>query len=127
MPWLEGRVVGDGETLAQKSHVQLLLGDVFGELRALRALLWQTATLLDAGRRCSVETAIVKLRASRLAERATHQIVQLMGWRGLDGAYPAEKRLRDARVTTIYEGTSEVQELNLFSALRRALREGGDL
>jgi len=127
MPWLESRVVGDGETLVEKSHVQLLLGDLFGELRALRALLWQTAEQLDAGRRCSIETAIVKLRASRLAERATSEIAQLLGWRGIDAAYGAEKRMRDARVTTVYEGTTEVQRLNLFAELRRALRAGGDL
>jgi alkylation response protein AidB-like acyl-CoA dehydrogenase len=127
MPWLEAREVGDGGTLVERSHVQLLLGDLFGELRALRALLWQTAALLDAGRRCSVETAIVKLRASRLAERATSEIAQLYGWRGLDAAYGAEKRMRDARVTTVYEGTTEVQRLNLFAELRRALRGGGDL
>jgi alkylation response protein AidB-like acyl-CoA dehydrogenase len=127
VPWIEGREVSPGTVLAEKSHAQLLLGDIYGELRCLRALLWQVADALDAGRPCSVEAAVLKLRGSRLAERATSEIAQLYGWRGIDGDYPIQKRMRDARVTTIYEGTSEIQRLNLFAQLRRSLATDGNL
>jgi alkylation response protein AidB-like acyl-CoA dehydrogenase len=119
LPWLDARVVLPGEPLAQKSHVQLLLGDLFGELHALRVLLLRAAGMLDAGRRCTLDTSLLKLRTSRLAERAAGEIVQLYGWRGVDADYPAQKRLRDARVSTIYEGSSEVQLLSLYAELRR--------
>jgi alkylation response protein AidB-like acyl-CoA dehydrogenase len=123
MPWLEERQVLGGP-LIDKSHVQLQLGDIYGELRALRQLLWKAAEMIDAGQRCSFETAVLKLRASRLAERATSQIAQMFGWRGIDGDYAIQKRMRDARVTTIYEGTSEIQQLNIFGELRRAHNAG---
>lgn len=122
LPWLEQRTVLGNRPLIELSHVQLQLGDIYGELVALRAMLLAAAAALDAGQRCSVETAVLKLRASRLAERATSEIAQMFGWRGIDGAYPLQKRMRDARVTTIYEGTSEIQMLNLFGELRRSFR-----
>jgi alkylation response protein AidB-like acyl-CoA dehydrogenase len=127
LPWLESRSVLPGEPLVNKSHVQMVLGDVYAELRCLRHLLWQAARALDAGRRVSLDTAILKLRASRLAERATSEIAQLWGWRGIDNDYAIQKRMRDARVTTIYEGTSEIQLLNVFGELRRTLRGDQEL
>jgi alkylation response protein AidB-like acyl-CoA dehydrogenase len=124
--WLEQRRVYGGERLVDRSHVQLLLGDLFTEVRAVRMLAWRAADLLDAGRPCSLETSMAKLRASQLAVRATNEIVQLYGWRGIDADYGIHKRLRDARVTTIYEGTSEVQQLNVFRLMRDSLAPDGD-
>ncbi len=88
-------------------------------------MLWRAADLLDAGKRCSTETAISKLSASRLGVRATNEIAQMYGWFGIDNAYPVQKRVRDARVTTIYEGTTEIQQLNLFRDLRASLDRDG--
>lgn len=127
LPWIEQREVHGGRRLVELSHVQLELGEIYAELRCLRAMLWDAAAAIDAGRSVSLETSILKLRASRLAERATSQVVQLFGWRGIDNDYAIQKRMRDARVTTIYEGTSEVQLLTIFGELRRAHRADGDL
>jgi alkylation response protein AidB-like acyl-CoA dehydrogenase len=125
VPWAEERLVYPGEPLAQKSHVQLLLADLYAEVQSVRHLLWRAASLLDAGRPCSAETSMAKLAASRLAVRATNEVVQLMGWRGIDDRFGMEKRLRDARVTTIYEGTSEIQLLHIWREARRSAHADG--
>lgn len=125
VPFLETRKVFPDEPLIQKSHIQLQLGDLYSEVRKTREMLWRAADLLDAGKRCSTETAISKLSASRLGVRATNEIAQMYGWFGIDNAYPVQKRVRDARVTTIYEGTTEIQQLNLFRDLRASLDRDG--
>lgn len=125
VPWLEERRVAPDDPLVSKGDVQMLLGDLYAEVQAVRHLMWRAADLLDAGRPCSNETAAAKLLASELAVRATNAFAQLYGWRGIDGEWPAAKRLRDARATTIYEGTSQVQRLHLARALRRSIRTGG--
>ena len=56
---------------------------------------------------------------------ASTEIAQLYGWRAIDAGWPAAKRARDARATTIYEGTSRVQLLNIFRALRRSIHTDG--
>lgn len=125
--WVEERRVFLGEPLATKSHVQLELADIFTGARAVRGLLWRAAERLDAGLPASLETSMAKLAASRLAVDATNRICQLYGWRGIDNDYGIQKRVRDARVTTIYEGTSEIQLLNIWRHLRAGVVDGGDL
>lgn len=125
LPWLEQRRVAPGDPLISKSSVQLALGRVYAEIQAVRALVWQAADRLDRGAPCSTETAIAKYLAAELAVRASSELAQLHGWRGLDGEWAISKRVRDARATTIFEGSSEVQLLTLFRALRRASRAGG--
>jgi alkylation response protein AidB-like acyl-CoA dehydrogenase len=127
LPWIEDRKLVYGEPLALKSHVQLLLGELYTELRLTRLQLWHAAEKLDRGERASLETAMVKLAASRLAVRATNEIIQLFGWRGVVQDYGLAKRARDARVTTIYEGTSEIQLLNIYRELRESLLADGNL
>lgn len=127
LPWLEGRRVGADEPLVTRGDVQQTLGQLLAEVQAVRGLVWRAAGLLERGEECAVETASAKLLASELAVRATNQVVQWLGWRGIDAGWSAQKRLRDARATTIYEGTSEVQRLNLARALRRSLHEDGGL
>ena len=87
------------------------------ETHAVRHLLWRAADLLDRGLPCSAETSMAKLAASRLAVRATNEVVQLFGWRGIDERFGLEKRARDARVTTIYDGTSEIQRIVISRSL----------
>ncbi len=124
-PWLEERRVFPDEPLIEKSHAQLELGDLYTGVRTVRLLAWQAAERLDAGQPCALETAMAKLAASRLAISATDRIAQLYGWRGADGDYPLAKRVRDARVTTIFEGTSEIQLINIAAAARRSLAGDG--
>ncbi len=123
--WIDARVVHPGGPLSDRSHVQLLLGDLFAELRTARAGLFELALRLDRGEDVSLLCSISKLRASRLAVKATQSLLELYGWRGIDADWSIQKRARDARVTTIFEGTSEIQLLHCYRALRRSLAEGG--
>ncbi len=123
VPWLSQRRVFPDEPLITKSHVRLEIGELFTEVRAVRHFLWDAAERLDRGEAAHVETSMAKLRASRLAVDATNRILQLYGWRGLDAEWTIQKRVRDARVTTIYEGTSEVQLLMAFREARRSVEQ----
>ncbi len=123
--WIDGRVVHPGGPLSDRSHVQLLLGDLFAELRTVRMGLFDLAPRVDRGEDVSLLCSMSKLRASRLAVRATQSLLELYGWRGIDGDFSIQKRARDARVTTIFEGTTEIQLLHCYRALRRSLAEDG--
>ncbi|MBL4846790.1 MAG: acyl-CoA dehydrogenase family protein [Planctomycetes bacterium] len=125
IPWVEQRRVVPDDPLVSKSSVQQELGKIYAELQASRLLMMRAADCLDRGEPCSTETATAKYLASELAVRATNSFVQLHGWRGIDGEHGAAKRLRDARATTIYEGTSQIQLMNLFRTLRRNFHADG--
>lgn len=127
IPWIEQRRVVPDDPLVSKSSVQQELGRVYAELQASRLLMLRAADCLDRGQPCGTETASAKYLASELAVRATNAFVQLHGWRGIDGGHGAHKRLRDARATTIYEGTSQVQLMNLFRVLRRGFHTDGQI
>ena len=126
LPWVESRAVYGG-TLLQKSHVQLQLGDLYGRLQAVRAMTLDAATRRRTGAPYSEQAGIAKLHASTLAVDATAQIAQMFGWRGVVNDFPIQKRFRDARQTPIFEGTSEMQRLNLFHRLWARYRDTGDL
>jgi alkylation response protein AidB-like acyl-CoA dehydrogenase len=73
----------------------------------------------DTGARFSTDAAMAKLFASEMATRATHKAIQIHGGNGYSREYPVERAYRDARITEIYEGTSEIQRLVISSwALR---------
>jgi alkylation response protein AidB-like acyl-CoA dehydrogenase len=127
IPWLESREVAPRGRLIGKSNIQMSLGRFYSEVQVVRLLLWRTAALLDQGKAASSECAIAKYKASSLALEATQEFVQMLGWRGLHADWPAQKRLRDARATAIYEGTNEIMLLHAFRDLRRQARSGGDL
>jgi alkylation response protein AidB-like acyl-CoA dehydrogenase len=122
VPWLRQRRVSGDEPLIAKSHVQLRLGELYGQLEAARAVLWRAATLLDEGRSSALESSVAKLLCSELALRATGEISQLFGWRGIDANFPIQKRFRDAQETSIFEGTSDIQRLALCRSLVSRLR-----
>jgi alkylation response protein AidB-like acyl-CoA dehydrogenase len=115
-PWLHEREIYGGQRLSDASHVQILLGRLLGRLEAAEALLIAVARDLDAGRRVGRQLAALKLVASDLAIEATSEVAQLWGWRGVREDHSATRRLRDARQTSIYEGTNEVLAMNLFRA-----------
>jgi len=124
LPWIQEREVHGGR-LFELSHVQMQLGALFARLEAARAVLHDATRRLDAGQPFSRQAIIAKLLSSKLAEDATHTVVQLMGWRGIRGDYPIQKRFRDARQTTIYEGSTEVLERRMFRELLATYGEGG--
>jgi alkylation response protein AidB-like acyl-CoA dehydrogenase len=106
-----------GGPIARFGQVQRKLADMQTEIEAARALTWRAARLKQAGRPHTVEGAQAKLFASAVARRQTGEAIQVLGGYGYTKDYPAERYYRDAKVTEIYEGTSEIQRLVIARAL----------
>jgi alkylation response protein AidB-like acyl-CoA dehydrogenase len=106
-----------GGPIAQLGAIQQKLADMQTEIEAARALVWRAARLKDAGRPHTVEGAQAKLFASRVARHWTGEAIQVLGGYGYTKEFPAERYYRDAKVTEIYEGTSEIQRLVIARAL----------
>jgi alkylation response protein AidB-like acyl-CoA dehydrogenase len=99
-----------GEAISSFQAIQHMLADMATQLEAARALLYATARTIDAGeKRFSKESAMSKLFCSDVAMRVTIDAVQVMGGYGYMKEYPMEKRMRDAKITQIYEGTNQIQ------------------
>ena len=106
-----------GGPIAQLGAIQQKLADMQTEIEAARALVWRAARLKDAGKPHTVEGAQAKLFASRVARHWTGEAIQVLGGYGYTKEFPAERYYRDAKVTEIYEGTSEIQRLVIARAL----------
>jgi alkylation response protein AidB-like acyl-CoA dehydrogenase len=112
-----GERVQFGRPIAGFQLVQELLADMSVEADAARLLVWRVADLVDRGQPFTTEAAKAKLFASEAAVRAANAAVQVFGGYGYVDEYPVGKYLRDARVTTLYEGTSQIQKLLIGRAL----------
>jgi butyryl-CoA dehydrogenase len=106
-----------GKRISSFQLVQELLADMAVELDAARLLSWRAAFLADSGERHTLESSVAKYYASEASVRAANAAVQVHGGYGYVDEYPVGKYLRDARVTTLYEGTSQVQKLIIGRAL----------
>jgi alkylation response protein AidB-like acyl-CoA dehydrogenase len=106
-----------GKTISSFQLVQELLADMAVELEAARLLTWRAALLADSGERHTLESSVAKYYASEVSVRAANAAVQVHGGYGYVDEYPVGKYLRDARVTTLYEGTSQIQKLIIGRAL----------
>lgn len=98
-----------GRSIADFQGVQFQLAGMRSELEAARLLVYNAARLKEAGERFLVQAAIAKLFASRAAQQIASQCVDLFGGYGFSKEYPVEKLYRDAKIGTIYEGTSNMQ------------------
>jgi alkylation response protein AidB-like acyl-CoA dehydrogenase len=114
-----------GGPIARLGAIQQKLADMQTEIEAARALVWRAARLKDAGRPHTVEGAQAKLFASRVARQWTGEAIQILGGYGYTKEFPAERYYRDAKVTEIYEGTSEIQRLVIARALLGEAMRGG--
>jgi alkylation response protein AidB-like acyl-CoA dehydrogenase len=88
-----------------------MLSDMATRLDAARLLTYRAAYLRQSGARCTKEAAMAKLFASETAMWAAHKAVQIYGGYGFIQDYPVERYFRDAKITEIYEGTSEIQRV----------------
>ncbi len=100
-----------GKPIAELQAIQWMLADTATEIDAAMMLLFRAALLRDAGSPFSKEASMAKLYASEMVNRAAYRAVQVHGGYGYVKEYPVERYYRDARVTTIYEGTSEIQRI----------------
>jgi butyryl-CoA dehydrogenase len=100
-----------GGPIANLQAIQFMIADCATEIDAARLLIWRAAALKDQGARYTAESAMAKLYAAEMSNRVTNKALQIFGGYGYCKDYPAERHLRDARITEIYEGTSEVQRL----------------
>ncbi|WP_411106339.1 acyl-CoA dehydrogenase family protein [Streptomyces sp. cmx-4-9] len=100
-----------GKPIAGHQLVQELIADISVDVDAARLLTWRVADLIDRGLPFATESSTAKLFASEAAVRAASNALQVHGGYGYIDEYPAGKLLRDARVMTLYEGTSQIQKL----------------
>jgi butyryl-CoA dehydrogenase len=100
-----------GVPIAQHQAIQFMLADMATQIDAARLLAWRAAKMKDKGIRHSAESAMAKLYASEMATRVTHKAIQVHGGYGYSTEFPVERNYRDARITEIYEGTSEIQRI----------------
>jgi butyryl-CoA dehydrogenase len=106
-----------GQPIVNFQAVQWKLADMTTQLDAARALTRRAAWLRDQKRPCATEAAKAKLFASRLANWAADEAVQIHGSAGYSTEYPVERYFRDARITEIYEGTTEIQRIVIARSL----------
>jgi butyryl-CoA dehydrogenase len=117
-----------GKRLAEHQAIQWKLADMATEIDAARLLVYRAAWLKDQGRSHTEEGAKAKLFASETARRQTAEAIQILGGYGYTKEFPVERYYRDAKITEIYEGTSEIQRLviarSVLDLKRRELAAG---
>lgn len=100
-----------GRPISEFQAIQHYLADMATELDAARLLTWKAAWAKDSGKRYTLEASQAKLFASEMSQRVTNKALQIHGGYGYIKEYNVERYFRDARITEIYEGTSEIQKL----------------
>ena len=108
-----------GKAIAEFQGVQFQLAQMATEIEAARLLVYNAARLKDAGQTFAHQAAMAKLFSSQVADRVTSHCLELFGGYGYSKEYPAEKYYRDAKIGTIYEGTSNMQLQTIAKTLLR--------
>ena len=106
-----------GRPIASFQLVQAMIADMKVETDAARMLVWRAGFLKDTGKPNTTETSIAKLYATEAAVRCANTAIQVHGGSGYVDDHPVERYFRDVRVTTLYEGTSQIQKLIIGRAL----------
>ena len=106
-----------GKAISDFQNTRFQLADMQARVDAARLLVYRAAKAKDSGQRFSLEAAMAKLFASETAMNVTTRCVQLFGGYGYMREYPIERMMRDAKITEIYEGTSEVQRMVIAGAM----------
>ena len=100
-----------GKPISKFQNTQFTFADMAMRIEAARLLTYQAASIKQSGVRCSKQAAMAKLSASETAMWVTTKALQMFGGYGYTKDYPMERMMRDAKITEIYEGTSEVQRI----------------
>jgi alkylation response protein AidB-like acyl-CoA dehydrogenase len=106
-----------GQPIADFQAIRFKIATMATEVQAARQLMYHVCTEIDAGRAGRAETSMAKLFASEMAERVTSEALQIFGGAGYTTLHPTERYWRDARLTKIFEGTSEIQQRIIADAL----------
>jgi len=106
-----------GVPISQHQAIQFMLSDMATELDAARLLTWRAASMKDAKTKHTMQSAEAKLYASEMATRVAHKAIQIHGGYGYSQEFPVERHYRDARITEIYEGTSEIQRIVIAASV----------
>ena len=107
-----------GKPIAAFQNTQFKLAEMQTKIDAARLLVWRAAVAKDNKENYSVYAAMCKLMASEVANEVTRECVQLLGGYGYSREYPIERMMRDAKITEIYEGTSEVMKMVISGSMK---------
>jgi butyryl-CoA dehydrogenase len=108
-----------GKPIIDHQAIAFMLADMETELEASRLLTYRAASLKDRGQRYTEASAMAKLMASEMSNKVAKDAIQIHGGYGYVADYPVERHFRDAKITEIYEGTSEIQRIVISSHLLR--------
>ena len=100
-----------GKPIAAHQAISFMIADMAKDIEAARLLVWQAASMIDAGKRNTKFASMAKAFAADAAHRIASDAVQVFGGYGYSQEYPVEKLLRDSKIFQIYEGTSQIQRL----------------
>ncbi|MGC4113294.1 MAG: acyl-CoA dehydrogenase [Myxococcales bacterium] len=100
-----------GKAICEHQAIQFMLADMATEISAARMLIWHAASLKNKGVKHTAQSSMAKLFASEMSGRVTTKALQIFGGYGYTKEYDAERHFRDAKITEIYEGTSEIQRI----------------
>jgi alkylation response protein AidB-like acyl-CoA dehydrogenase len=109
-----------GQPISQFQAIQWMIADAYTELEAAQLLVLRASFLKESGKPFTREASMGKVMASEAANRACYKAIQILGGYGYTADYPVERLARDVRVTTLYEGTSEIQRLVIARELMGA-------
>ncbi|KAG5666384.1 hypothetical protein PVAND_014413 [Polypedilum vanderplanki] len=112
-----------GNPISKMQTIQNKIADMAMRIEAARLLTWRAAVLKDEGKSITKEAAMAKLAASETATFCSHQAIQILGGMGYVTDMPAERHYRDARITEIYEGTSEIQRLVIAGQILKQMSQ----
>lgn len=104
-----------GQSISNMYAIQEKIANMSTMIESARLLTWKAANLADRGLNYTKDAAQAKLAASEAATYCSHQAIQVLGGMGYVSDMPAERHYRDARITEIYEGTSEIQRVVIGS------------
>ena len=116
-----GKRIAFGKPISKLQSIQNKIADMSLKLESARLLTWRAAALKDQKQPYTKEAAMAKLAASETATFNSHQAIQILGGMGYVSDMPAERHYRDARITEIYEGTSEIQRLVIAGAVLKEM------